>query len=110
MPIIGNSSQRTHGMLSNDGDRNIVDSVDYILSGVWRGPDGQDRVGAVMIQEEQIFAARDVQKGDDRPGGYLATGGHGGIVGGINPVVLTFLPTSGIPTPQRSTCRSCPRA
>ena len=93
VPIIGNSSQRTHGMLSNDGDRNIVDSVDYILSGVWRGPDGQDRVGAVMIQEEQIFAARDVQKGDDRPGGYLATGGHGGIVGGINPVVLTFLPT-----------------
>ena len=52
-----------------------------------------DRVGTVMIQEEQIFTARDVQKGDDRPGGYIATGGHGGIVGGINPIALTFVPT-----------------
>ena len=93
VPIVGNSSQRTHGMLSNDGDRNIVDSVDYILSGVWRDAGGQDLVGAVMIQEEQIFTARDVQKGDDRPGGYLATGGHGGIVGGINPIALTFVST-----------------
>ena len=93
MPIVGNSSQRTHGMLSNDGDRNIVDAVDYIVSGIWRDDRGHDRVGAVMIQEERIFTARDVQKGDDRPGGYVATGGHGGIVGGINPVALTFLPT-----------------
>ncbi len=92
VPIVGNSSQRTHGMLSNDGDRNIVDSVDYILSGVWKGPDGRDRVGAVMIQEEQIFTARDVQKGDDRPGGYIATGGHGGIIGSINPIALSFAP------------------
>ncbi len=92
VPIVGNSSQRTHGMLSNDGDRNIVDSVNYIVSGIWKDTNGVDQVGAVMIQEEQIFTARDVQKGDDRPGGYVATGGHGGIVGGINPVVLTFLP------------------
>jgi hypothetical protein len=81
-------------MLSNDGDRNIVDAVDYILSGVWEDADGKDRIGAVMIQEEQVFTARDVQKGDDRPGGYLATGGHGGIIGGINPIALTFVPTS----------------
>ena len=82
VPIVGNASQRTHGMLSNDGDRNIVDSVDYIVSGIWKDTNGVDQVGAVMIQEEQIFTARDVQKGDDRPGGYVATGGHGGIVGG----------------------------
>jgi len=93
VPIVGNSSQRTHGMLSNDGDRNIVDSVEYIVSGIWKNADGKDRVGAVMIQEEQIFTARDVQKGDDRPGGYVATGGHGGIVGGINPIAWTFVPT-----------------
>ncbi len=93
VPIVGNSSQRTHGMLSNDGDRNIVDSVEYIVSGIWKNADGKDRVGAVMIQEEQIFTARDVQKGDDRPGGYVATGGHGGIVGGINPIALSFVPT-----------------
>ena len=37
----------------------------------------------MLIQEQQIFAARDVQKGDARPGGYVATGGHGGILGGL---------------------------
>jgi hypothetical protein len=45
--------------------------------------------------EEQIFAARELQKGDDRPGGYLATGGHGGIIGSMGkpgPPVLTFRP------------------
>ena len=31
-PICGNSSQRPHGAIANDGDRNIVDSVDYITS------------------------------------------------------------------------------
>ncbi|MBI4464342.1 MAG: asparaginase [Acidobacteria bacterium] len=92
VPIVGNAAQRSHTMLSNDGDRNIVDSVEYILSGLWKDTGGRDRMGAVMIQDERIFTAREVQKGDDRPGGYVATGGHGGIVGGIGPLVLTFFP------------------
>ena len=92
VPIVGLSSQRTHGMLSNDGDRNIVDAVDYIVSDVWQDSGLRDKVGGVMIQEERIFTARDVQKGDDRPGGYVATGGHGSIVGGLNPLALSFLP------------------
>ncbi|MGH7342255.1 MAG: asparaginase domain-containing protein, partial [Candidatus Rokuibacteriota bacterium] len=95
VPICGNSSQRPHGALSNDGDRNIVDSVDYIVSRIWADADGRDSVGAVMIQDERIFAARDVQKADARPGGYVATGGHGGIVGSMGqpgPPVLTFRP------------------
>ncbi len=95
VPICGNSSQRPHGALSNDGDRNMVDSVDYILSGIWKGADGRDSVGAVAILDEVIFHSREVQKGDARPGGYVATGGHGGIVGTIGqpgPPVLTFRP------------------
>lgn len=95
VPICGNSSQRPHGALSNDGDHNIVDSVDYILSGIWKDESGRDSVGAVAILDEIIFAARDVQKGDARPGGYVATGGHGGIVGSMGkpgPAVLTFRP------------------
>jgi hypothetical protein len=95
VPIVGNASQRPHGACSNDGDRNIVDSVDYIVSRIWADADGRDSVGAVMIQDEQIFAARDVQKADARPGGYVATGGHGGIVGSMGqpgPPVLTFRP------------------
>ncbi|MCZ6725122.1 MAG: asparaginase domain-containing protein, partial [Thaumarchaeota archaeon] len=77
LPITGNASQRAHGRLANDGDRNIVDSVDYILSGEGTG------LGAVGIQDQQIFAAREFKKADDRPGNYKATGGHGGILGTI---------------------------
>ena len=81
VPIVGNSSQRPHGAIANDGDRNIVDSVDYITSRIWADESGRDSVGAVAILDEQIFTARDVQKADARPGGYVATGGHGGIIG-----------------------------
>ena len=81
VPIVGNSSQRPHGAIGNDGDRNIVDSVDYITSRIWADGDGRDCIGAVAILDEQIFTARDVQKADARPGGYIAAGGHGGIIG-----------------------------
>jgi hypothetical protein len=81
VPIVGNSSQRPHGAIGNDGDRNIVDAVDYITSRIWADESGWDCVGAVAILDEQIFTARDVQKADARPGGYIATGGHGGIIG-----------------------------
>ena len=81
VPIVGNSSQRPHGAIGNDGDRNIVDSVDYINSRIWADENGRDCIGAVAILDEQIFTSRDVQKADARPGGYIATGGHGGIIG-----------------------------
>ena len=81
VPIVGNSSQRPHGAIGNDGDKNIVDSVDYITSKIWADESGRDCIGAVAILDEQIFTARDVQKADARPGGYVATGGHGGIIG-----------------------------
>jgi hypothetical protein len=97
VPIVGNAAQRAHGAVSADGDRNVIDSVNYIVSGIWAGADGRDEVGPVMIQDEQIFTARDVQKSDARPGGYVATGGHGGIVGSIGdpgPPALTFKPVT----------------
>jgi len=97
LPICGNAAQRSHGQISNDGPKNIVDSVDYIASGVWADESGRNRLGAVLIQEQQIFAARDVQKGDARPGGYVTAGGHGGILGGIGyggPPVITYLPAA----------------
>jgi hypothetical protein len=93
VPIVGNASQRAHGALSNDGDRNIIDAVDYILSCIWADNSGRDTVGVVVIQDEQIFTAREVQKADARPGGYIATGGHGGIIGTMGqpgPAALTF--------------------
>jgi hypothetical protein len=97
LPLCGNSAQRAHGMISNDGPKNLVDSVDFITSRVWADDGGKNRVGLVLIQEQQIFAARDVQKGDARPGGYVATGGHGGILGGIGfggRPVINYLPAT----------------
>lgn len=98
LPISCNASQRPHGALANDGDHNIVDSVEYIVSRVWADADGRDRVGVVMCQDGQIFAAREVQKADARPGGYITAGGHGGILGRIadhfprTRTTLTFIP------------------
>ena len=84
LPIAGIASQRTHGQLANDGDRNIVDAVGYILSGRGVG------LGAVGVQDERIYAAREFKKADDRPGNYKATGGHGGILGTVGPPVTVW--------------------
>lgn len=79
LPLAGVSSQRAHGTLANDGDRNIVDAVGYVLSGTGQG------LGAVGVVDQQLFASREFKKGDARPGGYKATGGHGGILGTVGP-------------------------
>jgi len=97
LPICGNAAQRPHGMISNDGPKNIIDSVDYIASHVWADEQGRNQAGAVLIQEQRVFAARAVQKADARPGGYVATGGHGGILGAAGhdgPPLLHYLPTA----------------
>jgi hypothetical protein len=95
LPICGNASQRPHGMISNDGDKNLADSTEFIVSRVWADESGNNRVGVVLIQDQRIFSARDVQKADARPGGYTVTGGHGGIVGAVGhegPPTLTYIP------------------
>jgi L-asparaginase len=100
-PLIGNAAQRMRGLISADGDANIVDSINYIVSRVWADADGHDRVGAIMIQDQQIFNAREVQKGDARPGGYVTTGGHGGVVGSTD-----YGPRLSFLSVRRSTHRS----
>ena len=77
LPIAGVAAQRPHGELSNDGDRNIVDAVDYVLSGLGNG------LGAVGVQDQVVYASRELKKADARPGNYKATGGHGGVLGSI---------------------------
>ncbi len=84
LALAGCASQRTHGQLANDGDRNIVDAVDLIVSGQGSG------IGAVGVQDERIYAAREFKKADDRPGNYKATGGHGGILGTVGPPVTIW--------------------
>jgi L-asparaginase len=95
LPISCNSAQRPQGEISNDGPKNLVDSVTYIASRVWADEAGHNRAGVVVLQEQRIFAAREVMKVDARPGGYVATGGHGGILGGISyhgAAVLHYVP------------------
>lgn len=83
------------GGIGASGWSTVVDAVRYLVSDIWADPDGSDRLGVVCIQDEQVFTSREVQKADDRPGGYVATGGHGGVIasmGNPGPPVLTFLP------------------
>ncbi len=83
LPIACNAAQRPHGEVSDDGPRNILDSVLYLRSRVWADAEGRNRLGTLVIQDQQFFAAREVAKADARPGGYVATGGLGGVVGQI---------------------------
>ena len=95
VPICGTAAQRPHGEISNDGPRNLTDLVKYIASRVWADEHGRNRAGVIVLQEHQIFAAREVMKVDARPGGYIATGGHGGILGGMGTYgvpVLHYVP------------------
>jgi L-asparaginase/Glu-tRNA(Gln) amidotransferase subunit D len=116
LPIVGNASQQPHGGMGNDGDQNIVDAVDYIVSRVWADETGRNRVGAVAIQNKQIFAAREVQKADARAGGYTVAGGHGGIIGRISeefpatPTVLTFIPARRHTSKSAVNFRQLPRS
>jgi L-asparaginase/Glu-tRNA(Gln) amidotransferase subunit D len=95
-PIVGCASvDWPHGVISASGDRHLVDAVRYVCSNAWCGDDGRDRIGVVVIQAGQVFAAREVQKADARPGGYVATGHHGGVVGAMGESgepVMTFAP------------------
>jgi L-asparaginase len=95
LPICGNAAQRPQGQISADGPANIVDSARFIRSRLWADEQGRNRCGVVVIQEQQLFAAREVAKADARPGGYVAAGGHGGIIGNISHtgrIALTYLP------------------
>ncbi|MCR5856969.1 asparaginase domain-containing protein [Mesorhizobium sp. J428] len=95
VPVCCNASQRYHGQISNDGPKNLADSTDWIASKVWADDQGRNRVGVVMVQDQRVFAAREVTKVDARPGGYVAAGGHGGILGaggGGTGSVLRYVP------------------
>ncbi len=91
LPIACNAAQRPQGQISNDGPANIVDSITYIQSGIWSDGKGGNRAGTVVIQEQQFFAAREVAKVDARPGGYIATGGHGGVLGQVTHAGVPYL-------------------
>ncbi len=94
-PIACNAAQRPHGEVSNDGPRNILDSITYLKSRVWADEQSRNRLGVLLVQDQQMFAAREAAKADARPGGYVATGGMGGIIGQIthlNRCIVKYAP------------------
>lgn len=92
-PLSTNSSQRDRGSVSPDGDGNMVSSIRYILSDVWADAKGADQIGMVINNDNLIYASREVTKGDARPGGYVATGGDGGLVGNmVGAPVISYVP------------------
>jgi L-asparaginase/Glu-tRNA(Gln) amidotransferase subunit D len=105
-PLAACASQRPHGALGNDGDRNILDAVTYLVSGAWAGDDGHDALGVVVVMDQLILSARAAQKADARPGGYVAAGGAGGLLGSISSIGRTVIST--LP-PQRHTSSSAVR-
>ena len=58
VPLCGNAAQRPHGQVSDDGAKNLIDSVDYILSRVWADAAGRNRAGTVLIQEPPAMCRR----------------------------------------------------
>jgi len=87
VPVVGHVALRTHGMLSNDGDRNILNGVEYIVSGEGEG------LGAVAIQDQLVYPAREFKKGDARPGSFRTVGGLGGPLGSVKEEVrIQFAP------------------
>ena len=96
LPIVGQEAIRLHGTLGADGARNLVDGVRYIASHAWADSSGVDRIGAVLVTDELVFAAREVVKEASRPGGYRTTGVHWGVVGTVQsnrPTEVLFVPT-----------------
>jgi L-asparaginase/Glu-tRNA(Gln) amidotransferase subunit D len=78
LPIVGHVANRPHSLLSNDGDRNIVNGVEYLVS------DESEGNGAVALQDQVIYASREFKKGDARPGAFDAVGGAGGVLGTVS--------------------------
>ena len=90
--LVGVIANRPNRMLSPDAPATVVDAVDFVLSDVWRDADGHNRVGAVVVQDQRITAAREAIKEAPRPGGFGTLGGHGGVIGTTAGPRLTFLP------------------
>lgn len=63
-PIVVVSSQRKHGTLGNDGDRNLLDAVRVALA-----PESW-RLGVLSVLNEDVHTARDVVKTSPRPDGF----------------------------------------
>jgi L-asparaginase len=84
-PVVVVSSQRRHGTIGNDGDRNLVEAVRVAAAAQARGH------GVVTVLNEEIHCARDVLKTSGRPGGFRS--GDLGILGYVDERDVAFYRT-----------------
>jgi len=91
-PVVITNSQRPHGTVGNDGDKNFVDAVSVVLS-----PDAVDK-GAMMVNNQTINSGREVLKTSVRPGAFVS--GILGVLGIIESDRVTFYRT---PTRRHTT-------
>ncbi len=69
-PIVVTNSQRRHGTVGNDGDKNFVDSVSVVLSTESVGK------GVLLVSNQTINSGREVMKTSVRPDAFVS-GAHG---------------------------------
>jgi L-asparaginase len=74
-PIVITNSQRRHGTVSNDGDKNLVDSISVALA-----PEAAGK-GALVVSNQTINCGREVLKTSSRPDAFVC--GEHGILGVI---------------------------
>lgn len=72
-PVVMACSQRKHGTIGNDGDRNLIDAVRLAASDLGRG------LGVTVVLNEEIHSAREVRKTSRRPSGFHSD--HSGVLG-----------------------------
>jgi L-asparaginase len=84
-PVVVVSSQRRHGTIGNDGDRNLVEAVRVAVSPAAGGH------GVLSVLNEEIHSARDVVKTSGRPGGFRS--GDLGILGYVDESDVAFYRT-----------------
>lgn len=84
-PIVLTNSQHRHGTVSNDGDKNLLDSVSVVLS-----PEASGK-GVLLVSNQTINSAREVLKTSVRPDAFVS--GEHGILGVIEVDRVTFYRT-----------------
>jgi L-asparaginase len=74
-PIVLACSQRAHGTIGNDGDRNLVDAIRFAAEPAASG------MGVALVVNEAVHSARGVVKTNGRPDGFASP--NGGMLGHV---------------------------
>jgi L-asparaginase len=81
-PVVVACSQRVHGSIGNDGDRNLLDAIRIATDPNAGG------LGVLVTLNEEIHSAREVIKSNQRPGGFSS--GRYGLLGSVEADAVTF--------------------